>query len=105
MTVFPVPAAKNIKGNFAAVQPAVISKQGQCCALTIFVFSLDFYFNTSYVIFLILSLYAYTVYMKIYILHIFLYLCILLSWEWCDYVIFLKTSNDFDADRLRPHLQ
>lgn len=34
----------------------------------------------------------------IYILHIFLYLCLLLSWEWCDYVIILNQSNYVDAD-------
>ena len=75
MTVFPCSiAAKNIKGNFAAVQPAVISKQGQCCALTIFVFSLDFYVNTSYVLFLILSFICiYSIYENIYNIFFYIY--------------------------------
>ena len=86
-------AAKNSTGNFAAVQPAVILKQGHCCVLTLILYFL----LVSMLIhpmfsFWYLVLYAYTVYKYIYIyyiLHIFLYLCLLLSWEWCDYVIIL----------------
>lgn len=83
-------AAKNSMGNFAAVQPAVIFKQGHCCVLTLILYFHSVSMSTHTMFsFRYLVLYAYTVYKYIYILHIFLYLCLLLSWEWCDYVIVL----------------
>lgn len=85
-------AAKNSMGNFAAVQPAVILKQGQCCVLTILYFHLVSMSIHPMFSFWYLVLYAYTVYKYIYILYyIFFYIYVLLSWEWCDYVIIMRS--------------
>lgn len=79
------------------------------CSYSHFVFSLGFYVDTSYVLFLILSFICiYSIYKYIYILHIFLYLCLLLSWEWCDYVIksnYVIADLFFFLQKLYSHLQ
>lgn len=105
-------AAKNSMGNFAAVQPAVIFKQGHCCVLTLILyFHLVSMLIHPMFFFWYLVLYAYTVYKYIYIFHIFLYLCLLLSWEWCDYVISLwsliilmLTYSHLQWDNYSPNL-
>lgn len=85
-------------------------KQGHCCVLTLILYFhlVSMLIHPMFFIWY-LVLYAYTVYINIYILHIFLYLCLLLSWEWCDYVISLWSliilTLLFWKKKLYSHLQ
>lgn len=73
------------------------------CSYSHFVFSLVSVLICPMFFFLILSFiqYAYTIYK--YILHIFLYLCLLLSWEWCGYVISVTVIIDANLVRRRKN--
>lgn len=95
-------AAKNSTGNFAAVQPAVILKQGHCCVLTLILY---FHLVSTLIhpmfSFWYLVLYAYTLYINIYINIYITYFSIFMSFTilgvvWlCNHSL---KSNYVDAD-------
>lgn len=91
-------AAKNSMGNFAAVQPAVIFKQGHCCVLTLILYFHSVSMSTHTMFsFRYLVLYAYTVYKYIYITYFSIFMSFtILGVVWlCNRSL---KSNYVDAD-------
>lgn len=100
----PVPQLQRTeRGNFAAVLPAVIFKQGHCCVLTLIL-----YFHSVMIYTMFSSDTSFSMHIQyIKVSFIFFYIYVIYSWEWCGYVIILLKSNYVHAEPFlkNSHLQ
>ena len=95
-------AAKKTMGDFAAVSPAEIVSRA--IAVLLFSFCIFTWFICWYIhVFSWYLVFIYYIYILYIHKHIFLYLCLVISWEWCDPVIILSSQISLLLNLLRKN--